>query len=311
MFVPCPHCGFLLALIVTGDGVAHSCPRCDGVLPGAGAAAAGTAPATAANDPAESTGTQIATVAAGEADDGIAAAPDPISSDPISSDPISSGPASPDPAAPDPIATLIAVDAATPAAPAAAEPANARVGTAAPAARRRGRKPGTPSFARPSQQAAVPLGPRWPGLVVIAALLLVLATQLLLVERATLAASSQWRPLLARACAVLLCELPPWHEPAAIAMLDRGVQPHPRLSGVLAVRASFRNDARFPQPWPTLLLNLADVDGRPVAQGLLSPREYGAPADGAMLLAPGQVASIGFSVREPEPRSVAFSFEFR
>ena len=296
MFVPCPHCGFLLALIVTADGAAQSCPRCEGVLPGAGAAAAGTAPATTTNDPAESTGTQIETIAAGEAGDGIAAAPDPTSLDP---------------AAPDPIATLIAVDAAAPAAPAAVEPANARVGAAAPAARRRGRKPGTPSFARPSQQAAVPLGPRWPGLVVIAALLLVLATQLLLVERATLAASSQWRPLLARACAVLLCELPPWHEPAAIAMLDRGVQPHPRLSGVLAVQASFRNDARFPQPWPTLLLNLADVDGRPVAQGLLSPREYGAPADGAMLLAPGQVASIGFSVREPEPRSVAFSFEFR
>jgi len=31
----------------------------------------------------------------------------------------------------------------------------------------------------------------------------------------------------------------------------------------------------------------------------------------AWLLAPGQVASVGFAVREPEPRSVAFSFEFR
>ena len=138
MFVPCPHCGFLLALIVTADGAAQSCPRCEGVLPGAGAAAAGTAPATTTNDPAESTGTQIETIAAGEAGDGIAAAPDPTSLDP---------------AAPDPIATLIAVDAATPVAPAAAEPANARVGTAAPATRRRGRKPGTPSFARPSHEA--------------------------------------------------------------------------------------------------------------------------------------------------------------
>ena len=299
MFVPCPQCGFPLALIVTGDGAAQGCPRCDGVLSSNGAAAPGSPPATATKTlsaAAESAEADIETVAAGEADGGIVAAPDP---------------ASPDPAAPDPVATLIAVDAATPPAHAAAEPANPRADTATPAARRRGRKPGTPSFARPSQQDAVPLGPRWPGLVVIAALLLVLATQLLLVERATLATSPQWRPLLARACAVLLCELPPWHEPAAIAMLDRGVQPHPRLPGVLAVRASFRNDARFPQPWPTLLLNLADVDGRPVAQGIWSPREYGAPADGAMLLAPGQVASVGFAVREPEPRSVAFSFEFR
>ena len=288
MFVPCPHCGFPLALIVTGNGAAQSCPRCDGVLPG-GSPAAESPPATRLSHPAETGGFAEANVeiaAAVEADADIAAAPDPV-------------------------AALIAIDAATPPAPAVAEPAKSRAGNAATSVHRRRRKPGTPSFAHPSHEAAIPLGPRWPGLIVIAALLLVLATQLLLVERATLAASPQWRPLLARMCAVLPCELPPWHEPAAIAMLDRGVHPHPQLPGVLAVRASFRNDARFPQPWPTLLLNLADVDGRPVAQGLLSPREYGAPADGAVLLAPGQVASVGFAVREPEPRSVAFSFEFR
>jgi len=293
MFVPCPHCGFLLALIVAGDGAAQRCPRCDAVLSNGAAAANGSPCATAPRTHAEAAGSaeaEIGIVAAAEPDDGVVAAHGPASHDPV--------------------ATLIAVDAATPPAPATSEPAGPRVATAVPGTRGRGRSLGTPSFARPSHEAAVPLGPRWPGLVVIATLLLVLATQLLLVERATLAASTQWRPLIARACAVLLCELPPWHEPAAIAMLDRGVQPHPHLPGVLAVRASFRNDARFPQPWPRLLLNLADVDGRPVAQGLLSPREYGAPADAA-LLAPGQVASVGFSVREPEPRSVAFSFEFR
>jgi hypothetical protein len=58
-------------------------------------------------------------------------------------------------------------------------------------------------------------------------------------------------------------------------------------------------------------LTLADVDGGAVAHGAFAPREYGAPADGATLLAPGEVATIGFAVREPEPRSVAFSFEFR
>lgn len=288
MFVPCPHCGFPLALTVAGNGAAQSCPRCDGVLPGGASAAESPAAAASMNaaEAAEPAQADVAISAAVQSDHDIAAAPDPV-------------------------ATLIAADAATPPAPAAAEPSRSRAGNAATSVSRRRRKPGTPSFAHPSHEAAIPLGPRWPGLVVIAALLLVLATQLLLVQRATLAASTQWRPLLVRVCAVLPCELPPWHEPAAIAMLDRGVQPHPQLPGVLAVRASFRNDASFPQPWPTLLLNLADVDGRPVAQGLLSPREYGAPADGASLLAPGQVASVGFAVREPEPRSVAFSFEFR
>jgi len=289
MFVPCPHCGFLLALIVANHGAAHRCPRCDGELPAADATSTGQVPGPAIDaDAADREGaSQVETSVGAEAEvggeAGIVEAPDPV-------------------------ASLIAGDAATRGAHAA--PPATHAAAIAPAARRRGRKPGTPSFAH-AAHAAVPLGPRWPGLVVIAALLLVFATQLLLVERATLAASAQWRGLAMRACAVLLCELPPWHEPSAISMLDRSVHPHPRRPGVLAVQASFRNDARWPQPWPTLLLTLADVDGRAVAQGEFAPGEYGVPADGATLLPPGDVATIGFAVREPEPRSVAFSFEFR
>lgn len=289
MFVPCPHCGFLLALIVAKDGAANRCPRCDGELPAADATSPGAAAGSAidAGAPDRDGATQADASAKASAEAGAGAG---------------------NAEAPDPVASLIAGDAATADAPAATRSTPTAV--TAPAARRRGRKPGTPSFAH-AAHTAVPLGPRWPGLVVIAALLLVLATQLLLAERATLAASAQWRPMAMRACAVLLCELPPWHEPSTISMLDRGVQPHPHRPGVLAVRASFRNDARWPQPWPTLLLTLADVDGGAIAQGAFAPREYGAPADGATLLAPGEVATIGFAVREPQPRSVAFSFEFR
>lgn len=291
MFVPCPHCGFLFALIVAKDGAAHRCPRCNGELAAAQMPSPGPAPEIAVNAgvPAVDRNATTAVEAIAEADAETGAEADGA----------------------DPVATLIAGGAANPDRPAStASPASAQAQANAPAARRRGRKPGTPSFAHASQ-AAVPLGPRWPGLVVIAALLLVLATQLLLVERATLAASAQWRPLVMRVCAALSCDLPPWREPSALSMLDRGVQPHPRRPGVLAVQASFRNDARWPQPWPTLLLDLADVDGRPVAQGAFAPHEYSAPAAGAGLMAPGQVATIGFAVREPAPRSVAFSFEFR
>ena len=271
MFVPCPHCGFLLALIVTPGGAAQCCPRCEGPLP----AGAGTSPEPATGATADTSEPENAALA-------------PID------------------AAPDPIATLIANEASA-VVPPTGDASAARIPAKA-SARRRG-KLGAPSFAR-ATHAAVPLGPRWPGLLAIALLLLVLVAQLLLVQRDTLAASPRWRPLIARVCTALRCDLPPWHEPAAITMLDRGVQPHPLRPGMLSVQASFRNDARWPQPWPTLLLSLADVDGRAIAQGAFAPREYGAPAD-ATLLAPGQAANIRFVVREPEPRSVAFSFEFR
>lgn len=170
--------------------------------------------------------------------------------------------------------------------------------------------PGTPSFVR-NPQPAIPPGPRWPGLLTIAALTLALSIQLLLIEREALAGSERWRPAISAVCAVLRCQLPPWREPSAITMLDRSVQPQPGRPGVLAVHASFRNDAAWPQPWPELLLSLSDINGSPVAQGAFAPAQYGASADTAALLAPGQAASIRFAVREPDPRTVAFSFEFR
>lgn len=289
MFVPCPHCGFLLALIVAKDGAAHRCPRCDGEL----------APSAETPSPASAPAMSVSAEVAAVDPDAAAPRESVVKLDAGIGD---------ETAGADPVATLIA--GGSPIADTPASTASTASTAPAPGARRRGRRPGTPSFAHASQ-AAVPLGPRWPGLVVITALLLVLAAQLLLVERATLAASAQWRPLILRVCAALACDLPPWREPQALSMLDRGVQPHPRLPGALAVQASFRNDARWPQPWPTLLLDLADVDGRTVAHGAFAPHEYGAPAAGAGLMAPGEVATIGFAVREPGPRSVAFAFQFR
>ena len=57
-------------------------------------------------------------------------------------------------------------------------------------------------------------------------------------------------------------------------MLQRNVQPKPGAPGVLHVNASFRNDARWPQPWPTVLLTLSDIDGRQVGLRAFKPGEY-------------------------------------
>jgi len=92
-------------------------------------------------------------------------------------------------------------------------------------------------------------------------------------------------------------------------MLARSVEPS-GTPGVLRVRMSFRNDARWPQPWPTLLLSLSDVRGRPVAQRAFAPTDYRAGGQGAPL-APGQSASVQFDVVEPASPAVAFTFEFQ
>lgn len=105
-----------------------------------------------------------------------------------------------------------------------------------------------PSFARTQASPPAPSEhrlARWrPGL--ITALVVLLAGQCIVAERVRLAADAQWRPWLSGACSVLGCELPDWHDPAALRILTRDVRPHPSVAGALLISVSFRNEA----PWP-------------------------------------------------------------
>jgi len=181
---------------------------------------------------------------------------------------------------------------------------------AAPASARRN-KP-APSFARTrAPVAATSARRRWTLPSLIAGLSLLLALQWILADRARLASDAGWRPFVAQLCATLRCGLPPWREPSAFALLERDVRPHPDVPGALRVTATFRNDARWPQPWPQVVLTLSDVDGRTVGARAFDAAEYLGAAPTQNELASGQTATIRMDVLEPAPRVVAFAFDFR
>jgi hypothetical protein len=188
---------------------------------------------------------------------------------------------------------------------AAIEPAPAGEASTAPAAveakRVRVRSAHAPSFVRRHAPAPVRTTHWRAGLLLLA--------QLVLAQREQLAANARWRPLISGVCAALRCEVPAWREPAAFTMLQRSVQPRPGMRGVLHVSASFRNDARWEQPWPTVLLTLSDMDGRQVGLRAFKPAEYLGKRD-AGHIAPGQSATIQLDVVEPAQQVVAFTFDF-
>jgi hypothetical protein len=152
--------------------------------------------------------------------------------------------------------------------------------------------------------------PRWQwGLV--GGLVVLLSLQIAVADRARLAADAGSRPWIAGLCGVLRCSLPAWQEPTAFNMISRDVRPVPGQPGALQVQASFRNDARWAQGWPSLRLSLSDPDGRVIGTSVFAPRDYLDPAaDATALLEPGQSAQIAFRVREPAASTVAFTFEF-
>jgi hypothetical protein len=341
MFAPCPHCGFLVALATTRHNPKQRCPRCDELL--RAEPAAKPAKPKAKNEAPASAAAQSPEVAAPTPEPAPGAAPAPPVTPPKRGA-AESGPKRKSTAArnepapvivgdapttdtapvppPPPSGDAVAVDAVTAdAMDTAAEPAPtfedsiAAASSIAPAIvrpappRRRAAPRGTPSFAR-IRQPAPARQLNWRGPVAIVVLVLILMLQLLLAQRAELAAQARWRPVVAAVCGALGCELPPWREPIAFTMLGRNVQPKAGMPGVLIVSASFRNDARWPQPWPTIVLSLSDIDGRQVGQRAFAPAEY-RDHDSAELVAPGQSAAVQLDVIEPAPRIVAFTFDFR
>ena len=174
--------------------------------------------------------------------------------------------------------------------------------------------PALPTFLEPpANDTGAARGRRtpWRDVGIIATLALLLVVQVVLADRAQLATDARWRPLLAGACVVLRCDVPAWREPAAFTLLQRDVRPAPSRQGVLHVAASFRNDARWAQAWPTLLLTLSDADGRAVGFRAFTPAEYLGKAPAQSSLASGASATVALDVVEPGPGVVAFTFDFR
>lgn len=291
MFLTCPHCGYLAALILPSQSAAQNqraqrCPRCDGVLR--------VEPTDAVIPVQDDTGAHADTNA-----DARKSRPGPSG---ISGEADSVGFERADDAN---VAVSLPGTTAT---PADASTASSDMRDAPAPVARRGRKH-IPSFVR-ERPAAARL--TWPWTTAIVALGLLLTLQLLLAQSHELATSARWRPWLAGLCSALPCTIPAWHEPGAFTMLSRNVQPSGTAVGVLSIEARFRNDARWPQPWPILVLSLWDVEGRQVGMRAFAPSEYRDAAAGADdTLAPGQSAGVRLQVREPTPRIVAFTFDFQ
>jgi hypothetical protein len=316
MSIKCPHCHSLVATDAASGAPPEYCPYCDGPMAHAGA------------DP-DATPEHTTTVDTG--DDVDADNPDIGTDAPVAvavdnamdpegdvaadnhGDPLSPA------AAPAPGRTVVAEDPTAAADRNAAPAGTAPEDEAATAAAGPDTSPGTapakplkrvaPSFARRLARAPKRATPRrlW---ALVAGLALLAAVQIVLADRARLAADARWRPLLVSLCAVVHCTLPPWREPTAFIMLGRNVRQHPYMPGALRVDATFRNNARWPQPWPELVLTLSDVDGRALGMRTFSPQEYLGKVT-QKEIASGQSAAIRMEVMEPAPGVVSFSFDFR
>lgn len=324
MFTACPHCQFLVVRDPQADAAPTDCPRCGKPLATGSPTPASASPSlatflTVAPAPVEAT-------ASDPVDDAVdaAASPQTPAADDASAD-LSPHDAEDTPAtAAEDSAADMADATDIPASAAEATPAQDAVtddvlqaatspvaivtpdNASAPA-----RKTNGPRFlhrARTSPAHARRARGQWAAVI---ALSLLLCVQVVLADRTRFAAQAGWRPIVLALCGAFRCEVPAWREPAAFTMLSRDVRPVIGRPGTLQAQATFRNEARWAQAWPVILLTLKDADGRTLGARTLQPGDYLADGEASSPIGPGQSAQMAVQVREPSANVVAFSFDFR
>lgn len=153
---------------------------------------------------------------------------------------------------------------------------------------------------------------RWPWAATCAVLVLLLAAQLGWVGRDSLIRNPLTGSWLRGLCATVACRLPLVAAPRQLHLLASNVETHPNAAHALMISLSLRNDARFAQPWPTVVVSLEDAQGRKVAMRRLLPTDY--LDDDTILqrgLAPGATTALLLEVEDPGKQAVAYEFAFQ
>ncbi len=90
----------------------------------------------------------------------------------------------------------------------------------------------------------------------------------------SLAIKPATRPWLEQACTQLGCRLPDIPDPSKLRVEELIVRKHATAESALVVDAIVKNNARFPQPMPVLLLRFTNNANEVVASRLLKPMDY-------------------------------------
>ena len=121
----------------------------------------------------------------------------------------------------------------------------------------------------------------------------------------------QWRGAIESLCVQIGCVLSERRDPARIRVVSRSVRVHPRLEGVMQIKATFTNTAPFRQPYPQVRFTLFNVNGQTIATRDFQPSEYlGRRVAASARLRPRTPFQVELDVLAPEEAAVSFEFQF-
>ena len=121
----------------------------------------------------------------------------------------------------------------------------------------------------------------------------------------------QWRAAIESLCIRVGCVLPERRDPGRIRVVSRDVRVHPKIEGVMQIKATLTNTAPFRQPYPLMRFTLFNVNGQTIATRDFTPSEYlGRPVAESARLRPKAPFQVELDVLAPEEAAVSFEFSF-
>jgi predicted Zn finger-like uncharacterized protein len=121
----------------------------------------------------------------------------------------------------------------------------------------------------------------------------------------------QWRGAIESLCVQIGCVLPERRDLARIRVISRSVRVHPRLEGVMQIKATLTNAAPYRQPYPQVRFTLFNVNGQTIATRDFQPSEYlGRRVAASARLRPQTLFQVELDVLAPEEAAVSFEFQF-
>ncbi len=112
-------------------------------------------------------------------------------------------------------------------------------------------------------------------------------------------------------CSLFGCTIPAPVDVASIAMVKRNVYAHPNAPDSLKVDVSFRNDAKFAQRFPVIVMRLSNRLGRTVTVKEFVPGDYYPGWRAGDTIEKNQQLDINLDVNDPGKSAHSFEFSFR
>lgn len=141
-------------------------------------------------------------------------------------------------------------------------------------------------------------------------LVCVLAAGALYLARDTIATMNLPEPVVSVFCGIAGCELPLQKDVEQLELVRHQMASHKTLDNVLVFTVDLINRANFPQPYPALVVTMANSGGESVAFRKFQPSEYLEEDPALTRLPAGMPVRIKFEIVDPGPEALSSELSF-